>query len=325
MTRSEICQNAINQIKQRNMQAQAHAEERKIEIYKKIPQIEELNKMLSQTSAELSKIIIRREKNYKESFEKIRKNNMECQQMIKQLLTANGYPADYLEVHYRCTECEDTGYIDGKMCGCLKRLINSINSAELNRSANMPDADFNHFSLEYYRGLTIDGVDCYSKMSDILSYCIKYAQTFSESSGSILMLGKTGVGKTHLSMAIAKKVTEQGSNVIYGSVINLLRAVESEHFGKSENNDTLGSLNSCDLLILDDLGAEHHTAFNESMLYNIINTRINMNLPTIISANLSMEELYGSYNERIISRISCCYNILLFAGKDIRQLKRYSG
>lgn len=325
MTKAEIRRKANDEMEKRKLRAENEAAARQREVYSRIPQIEEIRRMLAQTATELSRMIIARKGNYKDSFERIRKNNLDGAQMIADLLRANGYPEDYLQVHYRCDECSDTGFTDRGMCECMRRLISRIASEELNRSANLPEADFAHFSLEYYRGVNIDGIDCYSLMSKNLSFCLEYARLFSERSESLLLLGKTGVGKTHLSMAVAKEVIEKGYNVIYGSVINILRSIEKEHFSKEDIGDTLASVCECDLLIFDDLGSEHHTPFYESTLYNIINTRINTGKPFIISTNLSKEELARTYNERIISRMFCCCQILPFAGRDVRQLKRING
>ena len=77
-----------------------------------------------------------------------------------------------------------------------------------------------------------------------------------------------------------------------------------------------------ELLVLDDLGSEFSTPFYESVIYNIINTRINMGLPTIINTNLDTNELQKKYNDRIISRIFCVYKTLYCLGVDIRQIKR---
>ncbi len=323
MTSTEVRRKANSEMERRRLDAENEAFRRQEEIYRKIPQIEEIHRMLTQTATELSRMIIKRSSGYKDNFEKIKKRNLEGQQMIKKLLKANGYPEDYLDVHYRCKVCNDRGYTETEMCGCMKRLISRISAEELNRCANMPDADFAHFDLNFYRGIVIDGVDCYVKMSENLDFCIKYADTFSEKSKSVLMLGKTGVGKTHLSMAIARQAASAGFNVIYGSAVNLLVSIEREHFGRTDGDgDTLKALCECDLLVLDDLGSEHHTPFYESTLYNLINTRINMCRPFIISANLSIEELYNTYNERIISRIAGYCEVLYLAGKDIRQEKR---
>lgn len=149
MTRTEIRQKANSEMEKRRLRAEAEAEARTAEIYKKLPQVAEIRRMLAGTASELSQLIIRRGNNYKESFEKIKQSNLEGSRMIKSILRSNGYPEDYLEVHYRCSACNDTGYTDMGMCDCMKRLINKIASEELNRSANMPDADFAHFSLDY--------------------------------------------------------------------------------------------------------------------------------------------------------------------------------
>lgn len=324
MTRSEIRRRADSEMERRRQRAANEAAARQEEIYKKIPEIAEIRRMLARTAGELSRLIIGRKGDYKENFERIRKNNLDGADMIAGLLRENGYPEDFLEVHYRCSVCSDTGFTETGMCDCMKRLICRIAAEELNRAANLPEADFDHFSLDYYRGIVIDGVDCRERMSRNLDFCREYAREFSENADSLFMFGKTGVGKTHLSMAIAKEVIGKGYNVIYGSVVNILGGIEKEHFGRAEG-DTLENVCGCDLLIFDDLGSEHHTPFYESTLYNIINTRINTCRPMIISTNLSKEELAQIYNERIISRIFCCCNILPFIGRDIRQLKRLGG
>ena len=135
------------------------------------------------------------------------------------------------------------------------------------------------------------------------------------------------MGKTHISLSIAKKVTELGYTVAYGSLLNYLSIIEKEHFRRSENSntDTMQVLINTDLLILDDLGSEFKSGFYESAIYNIINSRINLGLPTIISSNLSTAELQKNYNDRIISRIFGVFTTLMFVGEDIRQIKRLRG
>ncbi|MDE6592603.1 MAG: ATP-binding protein [Oscillospiraceae bacterium] len=323
MNKTELKRKAIEEIDKRRFNAEQEAKTRAEKIENEIPEIVEIRRMLTQTAAQLSMDIVRRNKGYESNFEKIKKNSLEGQQMIKNLLRGKGYPEDYLDVQYRCKICNDTGYVDGKPCECLNRLTLRYAAEELNRSANMPLADFNHFNLEYYRGITFEGTDSFIKMKENYSYCLNYAAEFSRESGNILMYGPTGVGKTHLSMAIAKELTAKGFNVIYGSVINILQAVENEHFGRAvKGTDTLSTLFESDLLILDDLGAEHDTPFNEMTLYNIINTRINTGSPFVISTNIMPDTFAERYNERIISRLMCSSKRLLFVGNDIRQLKR---
>ena len=138
---------------------------------------------------------------------------------------------------------------------------------------------------------------------------------------NILFVGATGLGKTHLSLAIAKEVTAKGHFVLYGSAQNFLETLEREHFGKKEG-DTLSQLQQCDLLILDDLGAEFTSPFVAASVYNIINTRILSGRPTVVSTNLSLREIESRYTERLLSRFVGCYEVLEFLGRDVRVLKR---
>ncbi|MBP5459595.1 MAG: ATP-binding protein, partial [Clostridia bacterium] len=166
------------------------------------------------------------------------------------------------------------------------------------------------------------GVDVYNRMAQIYSYCEAYAEDFSLSSPSLILYGNTGLGKTHLSLAIAGKAIEKGFNVVYGSAHNLLSEIEKEHFGRLKTDDSPeDNVLNADLLILDDLGAEFGTSFTVSMVYNIINTRLLKGLPTIISTNLWYDEISDKYGNRVYSRIIGNYTPLEFAGRDVRQLK----
>lgn len=318
---------AENEIKSRRMKAENALNARISEAEGRIPEIAEIRRQLTGTSVELSKLILKRDGDFKKNFGRIRERNLQGQEMIKSLLKSGGYPEDYLEPVYSCKLCRDKGYGENGRCECFERTLNRLAAEKLNGEANMPDCDFAHFSLSYYSGKTENGIDCRAKMEQNLSYCRDYAESFTAASPSLFLLGKTGVGKTHVSLAIAKAVAERGYTAAYGSLLNYLRIIEKEHFGRSENpeTDTMQVLINTDLLVLDDLGSEFRTSFYESAVYNIINSRINLGLPTIISSNLSTAELQKNYNDRIISRIFGVFNTLMFVGEDVRQIKRLRG
>lgn len=320
-----IYDQAESEIARRKFISDAENKKRRLEIEAKIPEIKEINARLTQTIVEITSLIIRKNPDIEGNINKIKERNLQGQKMIAQLLTANGYPSDYLEDRYFCHKCSDSGYVDGKRCECLIRVLNRLSIERLNETANMPECDFEHFSLEYYRDKEINGISCYDQMAANLDYCLNYADNFSLSSDSILLYGKTGVGKTHLSLAIAKRVAQKGFTVAYGSLINYLNIIEREHFskkGEKEVTDTMSLLINSELLVLDDLGSEFNTGFYESAIYNIINSRMNLGLPTIISTNLDTNDLQQKYNDRIISRIFCVYKTLYCLGVDIRQIKR---
>ena len=295
--------------------AERISEERKAEVEEKIPELKELNDKLSSTVCELTKVIISKSDDAKSQIEKIKRTNIETQNMRNALLTSNGYPADYLMPQYSCKKCSDTGFVDGKRCDCLEKLVEKLKIDKLNENSSISMYSFVDFKTSYYDGKAAE------TMTKILGFCQRYAANFSKQSESLFMCGETGLGKTHLSLSIAKEVIARGYNVAYDSIINYLNEIEREHFGKSDN-DTLSAITSVDLLILDDLGAEFNSPFYNSTVYNIINTRINKRLPTIISSNLTSDAVAERYDDRIASRIFGEYTYLRFVGDDVRQIKK---
>ena len=295
--------------------AERISDERKAEVEEKIPELKELNNKLSSTVCELTKMIISKSDNAESQIEKIKRTNIETQNMRNELLTSNGYPADYLMPQYSCKKCSDTGFVDGKRCDCLEMLATKLKIDKLNENSSISMYSFADFKTSYYEGKAAE------TMSKILGFCQRYAANFTKQSESLFMCGETGLGKTHLSLSIAKEVIARGYNVAYDSIINYLNEIEREHFGKSDN-DTLSAITSVDLLILDDLGAEFNSPFYNSTVYNIINTRINKRLPTIISSNLTSDAVAERYDDRIASRIFGEYTYLRFVGDDVRQIKK---
>ena len=192
--------------------------------------------------------------------------------------------------------------------------------AELNRNAPLSLSTFESFNLEYY-DKTVDPklkVSPYDHMSRVLRYCQNYADNFNSHSESILMKGATGLGKTHLSLAIANEAIKRGYGVIYASAPQLVSKLEKIYFSNKEDDSTFDMLVECDLLIIDDLGTEFHSQFSVSQLYNIFNSRMLSNKPVIINTNLTIRDLQENYTDRFVSRICGNARQLDFLGRDIR-------
>lgn len=306
-----IFDKAQSVIKQRRLDAVNQNDMRINEISHKIPEINEINKYLINTGREIIRVISER-KNVEAEIEKLKKNNLEAQAMIKKHLVLNGYPEDYLELHYNCPKCQDTGYSNGEFCSCFKKIYANLSAENMNKNSQINLSSFDKFSLSFYTGEDLN------VMRRIFEFTKNYAESFNSNSDSILMFGKTGLGKTHLSLSIANVVLGKGYSVVYDSVVNILRKIEKEHFGRSNNSDTLSLILDCELLILDDLGTEYENAFYGSTIYNIINTRLNSNKPTIISTNLNFSGIEKRYDERVVSRLGTMYKCLEFRGVDVR-------
>lgn len=257
-----------------------------------------------------------------EEIKRCRDENLALQQRRREYLAQYGLSENYFDPQYRCSLCQDTGRVDGKLCECVRKLEKDMIYEKLNRQTPLEQFSFSSFSLDLYSDVPDEnGFNARRRMGEILHYCEDYALHFTPASSNILMYGATGMGKTHLSLSIAKAVAEKGYFVLYGSAQNFLHAIEREHFGK-EDADTTRELISCDLLILDDLGAEFTSAFVTASIYNIVNSRLLSGLPTIVSTNLSLSELEKRYGERVVSRFMGCYEIKQFAGRDVRVMKK---
>lgn len=321
--RNEILDKALKILEQRRLRAEVECNARVDEINLKIPQVTDIRKELALTSIRLSKLILSKEKDITNGIEEIKAANLSLQQMEKDLLVKGGFPSDYLEVSYFCKKCNDKGFVDGERCECLNALMKKINFDEVNRLSALKLSSFSDFDLGFYSRENDEntGAVPFEQMSKILTYCKNYAENFTPRSKGIFMKGHTGLGKTHLSLAIANRVIEKGYTVVYGAAYDLLRKIEDENFGRTENKDTLGSVLDADLLILDDLGAEFNSPFNLSMVYNIIDARCNREKATIISSNLDISELEERYSKRLVSRLISLFTYLHFIGNDVRQLK----
>lgn len=316
---------AASELERRRDKAERTQSMRRAEVYAKIPELIYIDREIASAGAEVIRAIGMGE-NAQQFIEELAKKNLASQQRRKDILKENGYPEDYLDAEYTCKKCRDTGFIGGVMCDCYKALLRDTALAELNELSSSARSTFESFNINYYPD-TVDpatGINPRSRMKEILDFCRDYAADFATDSPSLLLYGATGLGKTHLSLAIASEAVKKGYGVIYGSAQNLMSRLEKEHFSSGRNSEYEGSeqaLLECDLLIIDDLGAEFSTQFTVAELYNIINTRIMSRLPVIISTNLTLDGLEQKYTQRITSRIIGNYISLYFCGKDIRQIK----
>ena len=147
-----------------------------------------------------------------------------------------------------------------------------------------------------------------------------YAENFSLSSPSFFFSGGTGLGKTHLALAVFNKISSKGFNPYYATVGNVVKQLEKERFGRSVDS-VEEDIERSDLLILDDLGAEFSTPFAIAAVNELVNNAVLSGKPMIIISNLSKAQLEERYGQRLVSRLNG-FEIIEFYGEDIRQLKK---
>lgn len=323
----EIIETAEKELEKRRMASETELEKRRSILFARSPRAEEIERMIARTSVAAARAILggadRRAR-----LESLRDQNLALQKELEGIVKGFGFPENYLDLWHRCDKCGDHGYVDGKMCTCMKTLLRQISYDQLNSMSPLSLSSFDDFSLEYYSKSPSDGesgISQYTQMSRVLSRCRAYARNFSSSSNSLLFQGAPGLGKTHLSLAIAKELIDSGFGVIYTSAPILMTKLSHESFdyyrsgGQSSTEQLLAD---CDLLIIDDLGTEFTSRFTVSAIHNIINTRMIVSKPTIISTNLSVPDLEKKYDMRILSRIIGTLERIVFVGSDIRQQKK---
>ncbi len=324
---SEVIRLAYEELDRRRETAAAIHSSRVDEIRIKYPEIYGIYSEITSTKDRLADAILSKSGNIREKIAKIRDANLKNQAALKERLRQFGFPEDYLEIRYSCPLCSDTGVKNGNRCECVTALLDRFAVEKLNEMCKIKLGSFADFDLSYYpENYSYKGTDVNARelMEGDLRFCREYADKFSENSPSLFLYGQTGLGKTFLSGCIAAELLGKGVSVAFDSIQNYLREIENEHFGRSEG-DTLQTLLNADLVILDDLGSEFSSSFTASAIYNIINSRLNMGKPTIVSSNLTLDELSAKYDDRIISRLTGMFMTLRFIGEDIRQIKRRKG
>ena len=313
MANIDIFERAKAEITTRRESARAEADGRAEILRSESAEIAKIDAELSTTGLQLMKAAC-----YGGDISEVRERNRALQNRRREIIVSLGYPADYDQVHYTCEKCSDSGYIDGvKMCSCLRELIIKGRIEESAMGKLIEKQSFDNFEL----GVYAYDPKVQERMKMILAMAKNYVRDFKEKRENLLLIGKTGTGKTHISTAIARELIHQGYDVIYDSTQNIISDFESDRFksgyGREENKSE--KYLNCTLLIIDDLGTEFQNSFTVSTLYNLLNARQNSDLPTIISTNLSPEELSAKYEDRIFSRImGSGTKVLPFNGKDMR-------
>ncbi len=301
--------------------AQRAADGRRAELEEKIPGLRELDAELSGFGLRIMKLAMEGG-DTAGAIAKLREENRRILAMRKSLLESYGYPEDYCRPHYECEKCKDSGYIDLKMCSCMRRRLVEAGMEASGLGRLMQKQSFENFSLDYYK----KNAEEHRRMELCLQAVKSYAEGFSMEGSvpqSLLFLGGTGLGKTHLSTAIARVVIERGYDVFYNSAVGMISDFESRRFGNAAFGDADNTERyiSCDLLILDDLGTEVVNQYTQSTLYHVLNSRLNLNRPTVISTNLGANELQKVYSDRIVSRLIGEFRVFPFYGTDIRKQK----
>ncbi|MBO4262324.1 MAG: ATP-binding protein [Clostridia bacterium] len=245
-------------------------------------------------------------------MQKVLKDNLDAaEKRAKEL----GISENMTKPAYVCKQCEDTGYTpDGKTCACLKPLAEEIVLSDLG-IGKKPLPDFSETTVKDVNDL--DGI--YEKMK-------KYCKEFENIKKFLVIMGDVGTGKSFLAGCIANEIRKKGLTVVFLSAYELnsifLKYVSAPPTEKSVYLDVL---TECDLLVIDDLGAEPSIRnVTSEYLYVVISQRISTSAPFIVTTNLDGEKICERYGDRILSRLHDKSRGILFRidGKDLRILRK---
>jgi DNA replication protein DnaC len=291
---------------------------RKAEISEKFPKIIELDNQIQKLSLQMAVSILKSndgEKiidDYKETITDLRIKKCE-------MLVEKGYDTEYLNLHYHCNKCKDTGFIGAVKCSCYKQKLIRLYYRNSELENTIAFNNFDNFDLNLFSNHKL-GDEKFSprrNMENNLEYILKeYLPYFSTISTNLLFYGNPGSGKTYLSYCIAKAILDLGHLVVYKTSDELIKNLREIRFNNDSSLESL--LLECDLLIIDDLGAEHLNEFSITELFNIINKRILTHKKMLISTNLTLPGITKQYSERIASRLIGEFKLCKFYSEDIR-------
>lgn len=315
---------------QRKLSQEKECDERITKLYNDNPNLSDIVDKINKKSIELSKCILFKKDSQISILEK-EINNLKIQK--QELLKKLNIKPDFFTPSYECKKCNDTGFLvdsNGVMCICLKQKLMDIQYNKSNIS-NLENENFDKFNELLFSDITDEkkynsNISPRENINNIKNIALNFIDNFDNpNEKNLLFTGNTGLGKTFISNCIANEILKIGKTVLYQTASNMLDSIIDYKFGKTNGELIYENILNADLLIIDDLGTENLNSVKFAELFNVINTRLlNQNnhiTKTIISTNLTLNNLFNNYDERIFSRLAGYYNICKFFGDDIR-LKR---
>ena len=321
-----VLRQATARLEQQRLQRADRAEQTRQRAYAKQPRLAQIDRELRATVAAAATAALRQGVDPAPALAALKEQNLDLQDERNVLLGSMGLVPSELEDTPACVDCGDTGWLGATMCRCLHELCKQEQIRALSSLLDLGGQSFEAFRTYYYSEVFDSEQNSSPRrhMEEVvLPMCKDFAYNFgAPTTRNLFLYGAPGLGKTFLSACIARVVSERGYSVVYDTAGNIFARFEAQKFNRDPDarDETRRYLN-CDLLIMDDLGCELTTQFTQSALYELINTRLISGKHTVISSNLTPDEVARRYSPQIASRLSGEYHPLHFFGQDIRQLR----
>ncbi|MBQ7817469.1 MAG: ATP-binding protein [Oscillospiraceae bacterium] len=318
---AEVIKRARNRLALMRTDRESENQRQLMEAYNRIPRLREIDRQLRQTMAVAAQAVFI-QGGSSDALVQAMQENLDLQQERAELIKEK-FEEGFLDETPICSQCGGNGYIGATMCECLKELCRQEQKKELSVLSGGKE-NFSQFRLDYYSDQFDPryGASPRNIMERVFQNSRRYATTFTENSGNLMLVGGTGLGKTFLSACIADAVADRGYSVMYETASRLFSKLEQAKFsGDEESRKEAAKYTACDLLILDDLGTEMPGQFVTAALYSLLNERLLSGKPMVISTNLNADEMGRRYSPQIASRLQGEFTRLVFVGDDIRLIK----
>ncbi len=196
-----------------------------------------------------------------------------------------------------CAQCGGTGWKIVERSGlsgaarCECALSN--NSERLLQNANIPPnyekATLDNFTLPEHNPIVRNG------LGSVLMQVRKYVREFpAPDRPGLLFVGNPGEGKTHLTIGIMKALIARGHECVFFDYIDLITRIQKGWDAAAGSNREVYQIAlDCEVLVLDDLGAQRTLEWVQDTIESIIAYRCNHRKPTIVTTNLPDEAITG--------------------------------
>ena len=324
---SDMTSERMRRREARIRQLEQERDEREAAIFRRIPRLAEIKEVQAEIGLDLARLYLNRPTRFRMTFAELRDWSLRLSREREALLRQHGIDPHELEVHWDCPACRNTGWIrevgDGeevsppRKCACLiqEEIEDLYRAAGL--TGPLREHTFDRFDLTVYPP------EYQKHNAGVLADCRRFAESAASGNArtSLLLQGPVGLGKTFLACAIGNRVIAAGKTVGYFTLSEFIDLIRTQKFDE-DRSSAMQPLLEADLIILDDLGAEKVTDFVAQELFNLINLRLNRQLPMVASTNLLPEELEDTYGERIASRLLYGFEALTLKGSDVRKVLR---
>jgi DNA replication protein DnaC len=208
-----------------------------------------------------------------------------------------------------CPICHGLGYItldvaetdprygEISVCTCRSEEVSKYQRDRLYKLSHLDelqDLTFDNFETRGRVGLG-------AMQAESIDYAYQISKHYSSNhDGWLLLQGKYGCGKTHLAAAIANESVVNGVQPLFITVPDLLDTLRFSYDNpKSTFEQRFDEIRNSALLILDDFGTHNATGWAQEKLFQILNYRYINKFPTVITTNLSLNEIEGRIRSRL--------------------------